>query len=187
MEVIPAALLRADLDDLLALLVGVEHRVDARNVVRGGLLDVDVLARRQRVDHLLRVPVIRRGDQDRIDVLAIEDPAVIADHVELEGLPRRRHPRVELRLVHLGGGDPLDVRLPRKGVEHAAPAVAAADDRHPDAIVGALDAERGFVAATAIAAAEAFKNLRLLSIVPVSLSTAGLRRSFRVRRSPRAA
>ena len=32
-EMIPAALVRADLDDLLALLVGVEHRVDPRDAV----------------------------------------------------------------------------------------------------------------------------------------------------------
>ena len=52
-EVIPAALLRADLDDLLALPVGVEHRVQPRHRVRGRLLDVDVLAGGDGVDRLL--------------------------------------------------------------------------------------------------------------------------------------
>ena len=52
-EVIPAALLRADLDDLLALLVGVEHRVEPLDRVGRRLLDVDVLAGGDRVDGLL--------------------------------------------------------------------------------------------------------------------------------------
>ena len=88
--------------------------------VRRRLLDVDVLAGRDRVDRLLAVPVIGRGDEHGVDVLAIEDAAVVADDVELEGLARRRHPRIELRLVDLGAGDPLHVRLPRERVEHAA-------------------------------------------------------------------
>ena len=50
-EVIPAALLRAHLHDAIGLLVRIEHRVDARDRVRRGLLHVDVLAGRHRVNH----------------------------------------------------------------------------------------------------------------------------------------
>ena len=107
--------------------------------VRGGLLDVDVLAGGDGVDHLLAVPVVGRGDEHGVDVLAIEDAAVVADDIELEGLARRRHPLIEPRLVDLGRREELAVLLPAERVEHAAAAVAGADDRHADPIVGALD------------------------------------------------
>src|SRR5262249_53341523 len=41
------------------------------------LLAVDVLAGRQGVEGDLRVPVVGGGDQDRIDVLAVQHPAVV--------------------------------------------------------------------------------------------------------------
>ena len=140
-EVIPAALLGPDLDDLLALTVGVEHGVQPRHRVRRRFLDVDVLAGGNRIDGLLAVPVIRRADQYRVDVLAFEDAPVVPNHIELERLPRRRHERIELRLVHFGASHPLHVRLPRERVEHPARAVAAADHRQTDPVVGALHAE----------------------------------------------
>ena len=141
-EMIPASLLRADLDDLFALLIGVEHRVEPHDRVGRRLLDIDVLARRDRIDGLLRVPVVGRRDEDRIDVLAVEDAAMVADHVELEGLPRRVHPLIELGLVDFRGGQELAVGMARERVEHAAATVPTADDRHPHAAICALYAEQ---------------------------------------------
>jgi hypothetical protein len=138
-EVVPAALMGADLDDLLAFLVGIEHRVDACDGVRRGLLDVNVLAGGDGVHHLLAVPMIRRRDQDRVDVLALEDAAVVADDIELEGLAGRRHPLIEPLLVDFGHRDELAVLLPAERIEHTPAAVPGADDRHAHAIVGALD------------------------------------------------
>ena len=131
--------MRADLDDLLALLVSVEHRVDARNVVRGGLLDVHVLAGGDGVHHLLAVPVIGRRNEHGVDVLPLEDAAIVADDIELEGLARRRHPLIEPRLVDLGRREELTILLPTERVEHTAATVAGADDCHAHPIVGALD------------------------------------------------
>ena len=61
-EVIPAPLLRADLhDEIRILVVGVEHHVDARDVVRDRLLDVDVLAGGERVGRDLGVREVGRA------------------------------------------------------------------------------------------------------------------------------
>ena len=141
-EVIPAALLRADLNDLRALLIGVEHGIDAGNAVRRRLLAVDVLPGGDGVDGDRAVGMIGRRDQDGVNVLAIQDAAVIDDGLELERLALGRHPRIQLRLVHLDGRDELAVRPADAdhGVEHATGPSAAADHRHADPVVRALPA-----------------------------------------------
>jgi hypothetical protein len=83
--------------------------------------------------------VIRRRDEDGVDVLALENAAIIADDIELEGLARRRHPLIEPRLVDLGRREELTILLATERVEHAAAAVARADDRHAHPIIRALD------------------------------------------------
>ena len=52
---------------------------------RQRLLDVDVLAGVGRVDGDLRVPVIGRGDQHRIEVLLLEQLAVVAVAARVRG------------------------------------------------------------------------------------------------------
>ena len=111
-----------------------------------------------------RVPVIGRADEHRVDVVAVEDAAIVGDDVELERLPRRCHPRIELGLVDFAAGQPLHVRL-RANESNTRP------DRLPQPItairirlLAPWTPNSGFVAATVNAAAEAFKNLRLLSI-----------------------
>ena len=65
------------------------HRLGGRRQrrgVRGRLLEVDILARRDRIDRQLGMPVIRRGDQDRIDVLTVEDAAIVFVAVDLRAV-----------------------------------------------------------------------------------------------------
>jgi hypothetical protein len=47
--------------------------------VAAGLLDIDILAGLHRPDAHQGVPVVRRGDRDDIDVLAVEDTAEVLD------------------------------------------------------------------------------------------------------------
>ena len=82
----PAAVHRADLHDLVVALRGVDHLPAFPHGVRRGLLDVDVLAGLQRPDGRERVPVVRHGDDDGVDVLVVEDAAEVLD---VAGLERR--------------------------------------------------------------------------------------------------
>ena len=144
-EVIPAPLLRADLhDEIRILVVGVEHHVDARDVVRNRLLDEDVLARGERVGRDPGVREVGRADEHRVDVVAVEHTAIVADDVER--LRERTIGALKVLLLVLRDLAPhreLHVVVARERVEHAAGAVAHADDGHPHAVVGALPGEQG--------------------------------------------
>ena len=63
------ALLAADLENPPRSLHRVAQRAALRNGERGRFLQVDVLARAHRVNANQRMPVIRRADDHRIDVL----------------------------------------------------------------------------------------------------------------------
>ena len=140
LEMIPASLLRADLHDLLAFLIRGEHRIDPGDRVGGRLLDVDVLPGGHGIDHLLAVPVIRGGNQHRVDVAAIENTAIVSVDLKVEGLACRRHPRIELRLVDFGSRQELAIGVARERVEDASAAVAGANDAHADPVIRALHA-----------------------------------------------
>ena len=144
-EVIPAPLLRADLhDEIRILVVGVEHHVDARDVVRNRLLDVDVLAGGERVRRDPGVREVGRADEHRVDVVAVEHTAIVADDVER--LRERAIGALEVRSACSARPRThreLHVVVARERVEHATGAAAHADDGHPHAVVGALPGEQG--------------------------------------------
>ena len=78
---------------------------------RQRLLDVDVLAGAQRRDGHERVPVIGRGDDHRVDVLAVEHLAEVldADH-RTRSRPGRRAPAPPpLAAVVAAAGDAVNV------------------------------------------------------------------------------
>ncbi len=85
-EVIPAPLLRADLhDEIRILVIGVEHHVDARDVVRNRLLDEHVLARGECVGRDPGMREVGRANEHRVDVVPVEHTAIVADDVERLG------------------------------------------------------------------------------------------------------
>jgi hypothetical protein len=107
-----AGVLAADLQDAAALPRGVDDAQTLLELLHHRLLDVDVLARFHRVDRHLRMPVIRRGDDDRIDVRTRENLAVVArgEQVCAPGLPGERQAAV----VDIGDRDERDAgRLKR--------------------------------------------------------------------------
>ena len=77
------AALRAALDDLFVLVRSVDQLPAFPNVLADRLLDVDILAGLHRGNRNQRVRVIRRGDGNRVDVLPIEQPAIVGDLIEL--------------------------------------------------------------------------------------------------------
>ena len=78
-EVVPfeelrhAALLHADLDDPVAFLRCADDGLPFLELVCERFLNVDVLARLASIDRHRDVPVIRRRDQDRIDIFSIQN------------------------------------------------------------------------------------------------------------------
>ena len=69
---LPRAALRAVLDDAVVLAGGLDGDAALVDVVAARLLDVDVLAGLAGPDGHQRVPVVRRGDRDGVDVLVVE-------------------------------------------------------------------------------------------------------------------
>ena len=82
-EAAPPAALRAAGRDPVVLAGRLDQLRAFPDVVRDGLLDVDVLAGLHGPDGGQRVPVVRGGDGDRVDVLVVEDAA----HVGLDLRP----------------------------------------------------------------------------------------------------
>src|SRR5262249_36468943 len=74
-DVRSAAALRPGLDDALVLARRLDHAPALDDVVRDRLLDVDVLAGLAGPDRRQRVPVVRRRDDERVNVLLFEDLA----------------------------------------------------------------------------------------------------------------
>ena len=86
------------------------------------------------------MPVVGRVDDDRVDVLHVEQPAVVAVPRGLaSGLSRGK---IHVGLVDVAQGDDLGVLVREKGVEHLVAAVAQADEAQPHPVVGASHASR---------------------------------------------
>jgi hypothetical protein len=119
-----AVLLARRLDDGLALLPPVCHR----------LLDEHVLAGVHRIERHLLVPVIGDGDDDRLDVLVVEQPPVVAPGAEVgaEDLMGTR----EVRFVCIGDFHDAGVRDRAGAAEEDLAPDADADDADADTVVG---------------------------------------------------
>ena len=82
----PAPIHRADLHDPVVARRRLDHPAAFPHGMRRGLLDVHVLASLQRPDRGERVPVIRRGNHDGVDVPVVEHPAQVLDEAGPEGV-----------------------------------------------------------------------------------------------------
>jgi len=82
------------------------------------------------------MPVIRRGNQDRIDVLTVEDTTIVFIAVDLRTVAGEAlDSGVEPLLEHITGGHEGVVRRFRKGREHLVAAATRSDDGEPHAFV----------------------------------------------------
>ena len=140
-EVRIAALLRAGLQDTLVLPHRAYDLVAFHRMQRQRLFDVQVLARPARGHGDLAVHVVPRGDDDGVDILAVEDLAVI--NVLVDRRAGHFFGAVALHVVSIGDRHPLDV--PRRvGVGHQiSTSSAAADNAETDAVIGAQDPAGG--------------------------------------------
>ena len=140
----PAAIHRADLHDLVVPRRRLDHLAAFPHRVRRGLLDVDVLAGLERPDGGERVPVVRRGDDDGVDVLVVEHAPQILHEPRLERGDFRQARVVDPlgRQIRVDVAEGLDfyVREPREPALERVALTANADAGGDDAIVGAEDA-----------------------------------------------
>ena len=129
-----------DLHDSPVPACGLHHRAALADDERQRLLDVHVLPRLARVDCLEGVPIIRRADDHGVEVLQVEQPAIVGEAGwRTTGLPYRE---VDVRLVDVAHGDDLRVGVRKERVEHLVAAVPQADEPEADAIVGSEHSSR---------------------------------------------
>src|SRR5438045_6757502 len=70
--------LAADRDHALVLVRGVDHRESVFDGVRHRLLAIHIFAGRDRVFEVVAMLVVHGGDQDRVNIVAVENAAVVA-------------------------------------------------------------------------------------------------------------
>src|ERR1700676_5075187 len=83
----PASPLRADLNDAIVLAGGSDRQLALARIVAARFLDVNVLAGPRSEDRRRSVPVVGRGDHERIDGRVVEYLAEVADAGRLPRLP----------------------------------------------------------------------------------------------------
>ena len=130
-----AAPLRADLHHPFVLACGGQHRLAFDHVHGNRLLAIDMRAGLDGGDHGERVPVIRRADQDDIEILLREHRAIVAEGTRL--LMRRLPHGHQFRglrkhsLVHVAERDHLHGRNLYQAQQVRFPVPSAADHTDP--------------------------------------------------------
>ena len=127
-------LLRAGLHDPIVSPCGLDHRPAFRHVVSQGLFDVHVLPRLTGEHGGNRMPVVGRGDQQRVDVVAVEHAAEVAVRRDVWAEPRLRP--LGLRQVNVADGHNLDVGRLAEASSDKRPSPAAPDPADADPLVG---------------------------------------------------
>ena len=122
------------LGDAAVLGRGVGHRPPLADPVREGLLAVDVLARLAGEDRRDRVPVVGRGDDHRVDVLAVEDAR--GSRCTTPACRRPSPAPCRVRLVDVADGGDADVGHLAEDVQQARAHPAEADEAERDRVVG---------------------------------------------------
>jgi hypothetical protein len=113
--------------------LGVIHRERHR------LFLVDVLARGERIDKVRAVQVLRRGDQDRVDILVLEHAPVIEIRLRIG---RDLLDVLEAACVDVRRADALHTFAADGLLQNLRAARAGSDDADADAIVGAQNIGR---------------------------------------------
>jgi hypothetical protein len=132
--------LHADLDDPVRVPDRLHHADPLLDGVGHRLLAVGVLPRLDGVGQHGAVPVLRARDEDRVDVLLVEELPVVS--IRLGLLSRELEALVEVRFVDVADGCELHA-LRLVGPHDAAPAAARGDDPHHDPLARAEDLRRG--------------------------------------------
>src|ERR1017187_4515444 len=128
--------LMADLDGMLAGIVmeGGAHAFGVVDGERHGLFLIDMLAASDGAGEVLRVEVLRGGDEDGVDVAVVQQAAVV--EVGL-GVGRYLADILQAAGIDVGGADAFHVLAVERLLEDFGTAGAGADDAEADTLVGA--------------------------------------------------
>src|SRR5215475_12029704 len=134
----PASLLGAGLNHATARFDGADQVISLFERMGDGLLDVKVLAGRDRVGDHFRVPVVGSANDYGVDALVVEDRAIVAHllHVFKIGFGRRA---LQMRLINVADGDEFSVGLILMNLNEPAATPADADRAKADAVVRPQD------------------------------------------------
>ena len=99
---------------------------------RHGLFDVDVFAGREGVKDDLLVPVVRRGDDDGVNVFVIEYGAIVANG--LDAIAELFFGALQAAVVEIGDGNSFGSRDGQELINQLFAANAAADESEADSI-----------------------------------------------------
>src|ERR1035437_2836783 len=128
--------LMADLDGMLAGVLQ-ESGAHAFGVVDGerhGLFLVDVLATGDGGGEVLRVEMLRGGDEDRVDIVVVEQAAIVEVGLGVGG---DLFDVFQTARIDVGGADAFDVLASERLLEDFAAAGAGTDDAEADTLVRA--------------------------------------------------
>jgi hypothetical protein len=130
-----AALLGANLDNAFILVLSLDDRLALGEVVRQGLLDVDILLRIAGVHGHGHVPVVGAADEDGIDILVVEDFLVIPSRDglrvgDLLGL-------IQMGIVNVAHGSHADIGNLGQRAHQVLAAAARADAADVERLIGA--------------------------------------------------
>jgi hypothetical protein len=138
--------LRPGLDDTVVLACGRDGLLAFPDAVTNRLFHVNIFARLARPDRHQRVPVIRRGGGDRVDLLAFEKfPNIgITGGSRLAGAGDDPRGSLQNGRIHIAKRRNSYARQRKILVDVKAAAVVAADLREADVLVGPRDLPIGF-------------------------------------------
>ena len=139
LEVLDAALPGADLDNALEMPGRAQHGLGFHETVRNGLLAIDVLARLAGGNEGDGMPVIGCADNDRVDVLLLQQLAEVLDLLgrrpaSVDDIGCRV---VQVRCVHVADGGHFDPLEPHQLLLVCPAHAAAADQAEHDPVIGA--------------------------------------------------
>src|SRR5262249_49714075 len=132
------ALVAAGLHHPLELRRRLAHRPALADGVGQRLLAIDVQPRLAGGDGGQGVPVVRGGDDDRVEPLVADQvtEVLVGGALLAAALLGELLGGAQVPLVHVADGDDLDVLLAGEAAEQAAALAAGADDADGDAVAG---------------------------------------------------
>lgn len=140
-----AALLQADLNDPAGAARGFDDLPAFGRGVRERLFDVDVAARFASFDGHAGMPMYRCCDQDDVDVLAVQQAAVVAERGGRRGVALMEESLrgIEAGTVDVAKRRDVDGEFEQGGQERVAAASSGADDTGAESFIGVEDAGEG--------------------------------------------